>query len=100
VKEDPHQQWYINPTDGTLYNAANSDKALDFADPKNVQLTQHSASSNSQKGFDYTHEDQFSIPSGLVMTYDRQDKRVKFMGNQKENNQFWHVEYCYNFVPI
>lgn len=99
VLEDPNQQFYVSPVDGSIYNVANSQKVLDFSDKNKLTFAKPGASAN-QKGYDYTTEDQVTNPDGLVLTYDNQDKLVKFAGNLKENGQFWHVEYCYNFIPI
>jgi hypothetical protein len=98
VVDEPTQQWYVNPLDGTIYNAANPDKVIDFSDAKNLKLALPGSSAN-QRGYDYTFDDQVVAPNALVLSYDNVDKKVKFDGNLRNNNQFWHVEYCYNFVP-
>lgn len=54
---------------------------------------------DTEKGYDYTKDDQLELPNGLVLSYDNESHGVKFEGNTRSNNQFWHVEYCYNFVP-
>jgi hypothetical protein len=85
VVDEREQQWYINPADGTLYNAAHADRVVDFSDASALRLAAPGAS-GAQTGYDYTADDQVIGPKGLALTYDYDTKTVKFAGNERTNN--------------
>lgn len=97
VVDEPSQMWIVNQ-DGTLSNYANKDKVVDYTNSKKVVVAQKDPK-RKQTNFDYTKDDQAVVPSGLVLTINHDNGLVYFGGNEHNNRQFWHVEYCYNFVP-
>eukprot|EP00356_Strombidium_inclinatum_P008823 CAMPEP_0170479236 /NCGR_PEP_ID=MMETSP0208-20121228/545_1 /TAXON_ID=197538 /ORGANISM="Strombidium inclinatum, Strain S3" /LENGTH=319 /DNA_ID=CAMNT_0010751595 /DNA_START=8 /DNA_END=967 /DNA_ORIENTATION=+ len=97
VVDEPEQMWMWDISDGSLHNQAHPEMFVDWSNGSHGLFLAPKGGA-SQGGFDYSANDQFFAGNHNPLTINHEDYTVQTSGNFGENDQFWHIEYCYNIV--
>ncbi len=103
VRGNPEQQWTYHRADGTFSNAARPGYVTEnFWGVKEVSGEKSKGGSNVVNGLTYSNADQIiQTSTGNVLSYTELSGvyYARLLPNTNRNDQFWHVEYCDNYVP-